>query len=185
LGFDQQGREILSFIPGTVGHGPLPELYTDAVLVAAARLLCHIHDATQDVAQAWQSGWQASTREPVEVICHGDFAPYNCVFDQGRQVGVIDFDHAHPGSRAWDLAYAIYCFPPLMDHSNPDGYGTIADQCRRARLFCDEYGLQERSKSVPRSRHGLRNMAEFLTQGRRTATSARKRTSLRAICEFI
>jgi hypothetical protein len=39
LGFDEQGREILTFIPGLVGHFPLPELRIDKVLISAARLL--------------------------------------------------------------------------------------------------------------------------------------------------
>lgn len=166
LGFDEQGREILSFVPGLVGHAPLLELRTDAVLVAAARLLRRIHDATTDVAQAWQSSpWQAPTREPVEVLCHGDFAPYNCVFDRGRLVGVIDFDYAHPGSRNWDIAYALYRFAPLMHPSNPDSYGTAAEQHRRARLFCDAYGLQERSQIVPALQARVAYMAEFLIDG--------------------
>jgi len=47
---------------------------------------------------------------PAEVICHGDVAPYNCVFRDGRPVAFIDFDTAHPGVRIWDLAYAAYRF---------------------------------------------------------------------------
>jgi hypothetical protein len=166
LGIDPHGREILTFLPGIVGHEPLPQFRTDAVLVAAARLLRRIHDATEDVAQAWLNGpWQAPVRRPVEVICHGDFAPYNCVFDDAILVGVIDFDYAHPGSRVWDLAYALYRFVPLMDASNPDSYGTIADQCRRARLFCDAYGLQDRSAVVPVIQARVAYMAEFLRHG--------------------
>jgi hypothetical protein len=166
LGFDQQGREILSFIPGLVGHDPLPEfLRVDEVLISAARLLRRIHAATEDIAQTWLSGWQAPTREPVEVICHGDFAPYNCVFNQGKLIGVIDFDHAHPGNREWDLAYALYRFAPITDPSNPDGYGTILDQCRRVRLFCDEYGLQDRSHIVRSIKSRLTYMADYLRIG--------------------
>ncbi len=166
IGFDETGREILSFIPGRVGHYPLPEsLRTDEVLTSAARLLRRIHDATTDVAQIWQSGWQAPTWEPVEVICHGDFAPYNCVFDMGRLIGVIDFDHAHPGNREWDLAYALYRFVPIMDPSNPENYGTIQEQCRRTRLFCDEYGLLERSKVVKSIQLRIASMADYLRQG--------------------
>lgn len=165
LGFDQQGREILTFIPGLVGHFPLPELRTDELLVSAARLLRRIHDATEDVAQTWQSGWLSPTREPIEVICHGDFAPYNCVFDKGQLIGVIDFDNAHPGNREWDLAYALYRFAPIMAPSNPETYGTVQEQCRRVRLFCDEYGLQQRSNIVQTTKSRILYMADYLRQG--------------------
>ncbi len=166
LGFDQQGREILTYIHGVVGLDPLPEIFrTDAVSISSARLLRRIHDATVDVAQTWQLGWQAPTREPVEVICHGDYAPYNCVFDQGELTGVIDFDHAHPGNREWDLAYAIYRFSPITDPSNPDGYGLLSDKCRRVRLFCDEYGLQDRSTIMLSIMARLAYMVDYLRQG--------------------
>jgi hypothetical protein len=165
LGFDQQGREILTFIPGLVGHSPLPELRSDKILISAARLLRRIHDATEDMAQVWQSGWQSPTREPIEVICHGDFAPYNCVFDKGNLIGVIDFDNAHPGNREWDLAYALYRFAPITAPSNPENYGTISDQCRRVRLFCDEYGLQERSQILQTIKSRIAYMADDLRQG--------------------
>jgi hypothetical protein len=166
LGFDEQGREILTFIPGLVGNDPLPEsLRTDDVLIAAARLLRRLHDATVDVAQQWPSGWRAPTREPVEVICHGDFAPYNCVFAQGKLMGVIDFDYAHPGSRAWDVAYALYRFAPLMAPSNPDSYGQVSEQCRRARLFCDAYDLENRSQIVQTIKLRVAYMADYLRQG--------------------
>jgi hypothetical protein len=168
LGFDGEGREVLSFIPGTVGHGPLPEiLRMDEVLVAAARLLRRMHDASEDVAQSWSKDyWQAPTREPVEVICHGDFAPYNCVFEeQGKLVGVIDFDHAHPGNRTWDLAYALYRFVPMMAPSNPDSYGSLQDQSRRAHLFCDAYGLQDRTQLAEAIRLRIAAMANYLRQG--------------------
>ena len=166
LGFDAQGREVLTFLPGMVGNDPLPvSLRSDALLTAAARLLRRLHDATQDVAPAWRSGWQAPTREPVEVIGHGDFAPYNCVFNNGQLVGVIDFDHAHACPRLWDLAYALYRFAPLTAPSNPDGYGDVGEQCRRARLFCDAYGLQDRSAVMETVKQRLAFMADRLLQG--------------------
>jgi hypothetical protein len=167
LGFDEQGREILSFLPGTVGLDPLPEaLRSEQVLTAAAGLLRRIHDASAEIARDAPSGWQAPTREPVEVICHGDFAPYNCVFDDNnRLIGVIDFDHAHPGSRAWDLAYALYRFAPITAPSNPDGYGSLSEQCRRARLFCDAYGLLDRSGVLAAVQARIAFMADFLREG--------------------
>ena len=80
-------------------------------------------------------------------------------------MGVIDFDNAHPGNRQWDLAYALYRFAPLTDPSNPDGYGTTSTQCRRVRLFCDEYGLQDRSTILQSIKLRLAYMADFLRQG--------------------
>jgi hypothetical protein len=165
LGFDELGREVLSYIPGQVGHFPQPWRHDQQVLSSAARLLRRLHDASRPVAQVYPGGWQAPTREPVEVICHGDFAPYNCVFRAGALVGVIDFDHAHPGSRLWDLAYALYRFCALMDPSNPESDGSLADQCQRLRLFCDEYGLADRSKLVPTLQARVGYMADFLLQG--------------------
>ena len=135
LGFDGQGREIISFIPGTAAITLSPDLRSDEVLISAARLLRRMHDATADVARSWLDGWACSPREPVEVICHGDFAPYNCIFDKGQLIGVIDFDNAHPGPRLWDLAYALYRFAPITAPTNPENFGTPADQCRRARLI--------------------------------------------------
>ncbi|MEU4221587.1 phosphotransferase [Actinoplanes sp. NPDC026623] len=83
----------------------------------------------------------AAAVEPVEVICHGDFAPHNCVLDGGRVVGVFDFDHAHPGTRLWDVAYAAYRWVPLTAPGNADGLGTTGEQAARLRVFCDRYGL--------------------------------------------
>jgi len=162
LGFDEQGREILSFLPGQAGLLPTPDLLNEAVLSDAARLLRRIHDASAPVAAAWTDGWQAVPRPPVEVICHGDFAPYNCIFEDGQLAGVIDFDHAHPGSRAWDLAYALYRFAPLHAPSNPDHFGSFTEQCQRARLFCAAYGLNERAALAPVILRRVAAMAEFL-----------------------
>jgi hypothetical protein len=166
LGFDAQGREILSFIPGQVGHDPLPEnLRSDEILMAAAKLLRRLHAATTGSALLRLSGWQAPVREPVEVICHGDFAPYNCVFEHGTLVGVIDFDHAHPGPASWDIAYALYRFVPLMASGNPDGFGTLPDQIRRAKLFCDAYGLTDRAQISAILKARVAGMATFLREG--------------------
>ncbi len=47
LGVDQQGREVLSFVPGDVPRNPLPaETAGDDVLVALARLIGALHEAS-------------------------------------------------------------------------------------------------------------------------------------------
>src|SRR5271154_2564602 len=47
LGVDEQGREVLSFVPGDVHRYPLPpETAGDDVLVALARLVRALHEAS-------------------------------------------------------------------------------------------------------------------------------------------
>ena len=114
VGLSDDDRQVLEFIEGQAGAYPLPEeLRHDEALISAARALRSLHEVTSDLATEVLDGWMLEAVEPYEVICHGDFAPYNCVFDGSRLVGIIDFDTAHPGPRIRDIAYAIYRFTPL------------------------------------------------------------------------
>ncbi|WP_439422988.1 phosphotransferase [Saccharothrix sp. HUAS TT10] len=132
-------REVLSYLVGEVGHPPLgAELRTDEALVAVGRMVRRLHDATTGLvgAAGFEEGWQFPAVSPVEVICHNDLAPYNMVFRDGLPVGVFDFDGARPGPRWWDVAYTAYCLVPF----SPE-FGAVEEQRRRARLFCDAYGM--------------------------------------------
>lgn len=149
IGIDEQGREELSFIPGEVSNYPLSATATSTeALISAGRLLRAYHDATLGFAQDHPTGWMLPSRSPAEVICHGDFAPYNCVLDGATAVGIIDFDTAHPASRVWDVAYSVYRWAPLTAPENEDGFGSLADQISRTRLFCDSYDLDQASRAV-------------------------------------
>ncbi len=140
-GFDDEGREILDFLPGEVGNYPLSEqARSEPALLSAGRLLRGYHDATASLVDHEIEDWRLGAIEPTEVICHGDVAPCNCVFNHGEATALIDFDFAGPGPRAWDLAYALYRFAPLVSPSNPDGFGLLTEQATRARQFLDSYG---------------------------------------------
>jgi len=131
LGFAADGRERLSFLPGVVPNYPLPAwVWADSVLDDAAMLLRRLHDASLPLT-GLRDGWRSPVREPAEVVCHNDFAPYNLVFAGERLHGVIDFDFCSPGPRVWDLAYLAYRLAPLTGWTEA---GEPADDARAARL---------------------------------------------------
>ncbi|WP_328476560.1 aminoglycoside phosphotransferase family protein [Actinoplanes sp. NBC_00393] len=149
-GVTADGHEILDFLPGEVSnYPPTPAAASTSALVTAASLLRAYHDAVADFAlSAPRDGWQVPAREPVEVICHGDYAPHNCVLTGDRVTGVIDFDYAMPGPRLWDVAFAAYRWVPLAAPDNSDGFGTVSSQASRLRLFCDSYGLSRPDRAA-------------------------------------
>jgi hypothetical protein len=78
LGIDEDGREVLSFISGTV---PWPDrfglLASQQRLARAARLIREFHDAVTGFAAAAGARWQVlipAEGEP-EIIAHHDLAP--------------------------------------------------------------------------------------------------------------
>lgn len=163
-GFDEQGREVLTMIPGEVGNYPLtPAMTTDVALVALARMLRRYHDAAT-IQPGWGDlPWRYRDPDPArwEVICHSDVAPYNIVFEGERPVGLIDFDIAGPGPRLWDIAYAASRFAPLA--SDPScramGFPGRPDRAGRLACFLDTYGLDDRT--------GLLEMAVRRVEGLR------------------
>ena len=142
LGVDDRGREVLTFLPGTVPSYPLPPwVWTDAVLETAGRWLALLHQAGADF-DTRGAVWQLPAHEPAEVVCLNDVAPYNMVFDDaGRLTGWIDVDTASPGPRVWDLAYLAYRLVPLTVAEDTGAGAPDLDGARRrlARL-CTAYG---------------------------------------------
>src|SRR5690606_13095423 len=155
--------EVVAFIPGTVPNYPLPDyVWDEETLVTSARMLRDLHDATAGYRDP-DAQWRLPAHEPVEVICHNDFAPYNMVFRDGGLVGMIDFDMASPGSRLWDLAYLAYRLAPLSSPGNAEaGPFDTAEQLERLQRLIDAYGtpfpipdvlrmVQERLRDLARS----------------------------------
>lgn len=164
LGFDEQAREVLLMIPGEAGNYPAsPPMQTESSLIAVAEMLKRYH-AAATIQPGWGDlPWRYRDPEPTrwEVICHSDVAPYNIVYREGTPVGLIDFDVAGPGPRLWDIAYAAYRFAPLASDASCRHFGFAAppDRVRRLALFCDAYGLDDRT--------GLLEMAVSRIEGLR------------------
>jgi hypothetical protein len=149
LGVDAAGRDVTSYLAGTVPQYPLPSwVWTDDVLAEAARLLRRVHDASVDFDRGG-AVWRLPAHEPAEVVCHDDAAPYNLVLRDGHVTGLIDWDTAAPGPRAWDLAYLAYRLVPLGPAAaDPAVSGPSAsdaallalpERARRLRLMCRAY----------------------------------------------
>lgn len=161
------GFERLTFIEGQVGNYPLNQaMRSDASLLESAQLLRRFHDLTQEFEVSAGTYFLNDDLgpEPREVICHNDFAPYNCVYDGSHIVGVIDFDTAAPGNRLWDIAYAVYRFVPLVVDSHSLAMGWETPPNREARLlqFCDAYGLQDRSRLIETVIERLESLVKFM-----------------------
>lgn len=157
--------ETLSFLEGEVANYPLPDTFTtDKAMRSAAHLLRKLHDALATFPIPGGVDWWLPIVEPAEIIVHGDFAPYNCVLQNGRVTGVFDFDTAHPANRLWDVGYAAYRWVPLVAPSNPDGFGSTDSQIRRLPVFCDAYGTSDLGGVVDNARLRLLAMVDSMRQ---------------------
>jgi hypothetical protein len=177
LGFDDQGREVLTYIEGEVGRGEgfIPDqgsrfdgrvpdyVWHDDVLVHLGALIRAYHDAAATFPWAGRE-WMLEAGQPVETVCHNELFPQNTVFRAGVPVAFIDWDTAAPGSRAWDLGFAAWRWVPFFRdekcraHRLPTG---IAEKARRFRLFLAAYGLEP---DVVVLRAAIERMREFLGQ---------------------
>jgi len=145
-------EEVVSYIEGDVYNEELPaSLQTDKTLLSIAKMMKSFHTSSIPFLDKIDGTepWMLTPRTPVEVMCHGDIAPYNVVMKGKSASGIIDFDTIHPGPRIWDIAYTVYRWVPLMAPENPESYGNKDEQLKRLSLFLVEYGeLTDDEKTV-------------------------------------
>lgn len=138
-----ENQEVVSYVAGRVCEDLSdPLVGSERMLVSAAGLLRDFHSASQEFLErdGEVQTWMLPPQEPGEIICHGDYAPYNVATADDAAVGIIDFDTAHPAPRLWDLAYSVYRWAPLSDPANPHVPFSLDEQLRRAEIFCTAYG---------------------------------------------
>lgn len=174
LGFDEQGREVLTFLDGESGSDGWGKVVDDRGLIAFAHLLRDYHGAVAEFRPRADSSWSSKVGGPVgdEAVCHGDFGPWNTVWRGDRPVGIIDWDHARPAPRLHDVAYALEYVAPFRDDVECVRwlrYPQPPDRRRRLEVFAAAYGLTDTSGLVDAvlavQRDGVEEVRRLAEQG--------------------
>jgi hypothetical protein len=110
LGFDEQGREILTYLAGHVIDADV-EMVTPAQIASMVRWTRTLHDA---VAEFRHPGpWRFFPMSTTTLIGHNDVAPYNVCFAGDDVIGVFDWDLAGPTTPLFELAFIAWNCVPL------------------------------------------------------------------------
>lgn len=140
------GSEVLSWIDGESGPAGWAKVVPEAGLRRWARLLRRYHEVVAPYMPPADSVWSSrvGTCADDEVVCHGDFGPWNAVWRGDEVIGLIDWDHAHPAPTTFDVAYALEYTAPFRDDETCLrwlGYSGPPDRRRRIEVFCEAYGI--------------------------------------------
>lgn len=144
LGLDADGREILGFLPGKAALNPWPPvLRTDAGIVALATMVRAYHTAVQGFVPPPNARWFVPevAWQPGQIIRHGDWGPWNTIWQEERLVGLIDWDFCEPGTCLEELAQvAWYCVPLRgADRIGGAGFTEMPNLRARLHLLCATY----------------------------------------------
>ena len=148
LGLTEQGHhERLRWVAGDEAG---VDLRDDSDLIQVGDLVRRVHDALATFTAPSDAAWRL--RVPGPTFVHGDISPWNVVWDQGRIVGLLDWDQAGPGRDLEDLAYAAWVWVPLEAPDSVPTHWRVRDvslpaQQRRLRLLVDSYGASAAERS--------------------------------------
>lgn len=135
LGRDEQGRQVLEYIPGEPGAEA--GTYSATELYSIGQMLAQLHEALASFVPPPDAVWnQVIPPDREEMVCHNDVAPWNLVRSDRGWV-LIDWDTSAPGSRLWDLAYAAQSMAGLRADR------PVPQSAARLRRFVDGYGLED------------------------------------------
>ena len=140
LGTDDEGREVLTYLPGRVVDVDTEELTEPQVVAVATWARC-FHDAAAGFAHPGPWRFPPLADELVGddrwsdvIVGHNDVAPYNVCFEGGLLAGVFDWDLAGPTTRLMELAFMAWNCVPLW---RPMDAGRAA---HRLRVLTQAYG---------------------------------------------
>jgi hypothetical protein len=142
LGFDEDGREMLSYVEGEPAFAPVP--CSDGVVAAIGRLLRSAHDAQQGFEAPPGAEWDTHVTGMAsgEVIGHLDLFWTNVIFRHGLPHALIDWELAAPTTRVLDVALAATYWAGIRADAQLADWGvSLERRGERLRILCDGYGL--------------------------------------------
>jgi Phosphotransferase enzyme family len=131
LGYDERGREVLSYLPGRVIDGDSEALSTGQI-VSVGRWTRAFHDAAAGFSHP--GPWRFFPVADPTLVGHNDIAPYNVCFEGDNVVGVFDWDMAGPTTPLLELAFTAWNCVPLWRDIGPEA------AAGRLRVIADAYG---------------------------------------------
>lgn len=172
LGFDEQGREVLSYVEGEPAFAPVPS--GDEVVAGIGRLLRRAHDAQDGFEPLPDAAWDTHVAgtETGEVIGHLDLFWTNVIFRDRVPCALIDWELAAPTTRVLDVALAATYWAGIRADSQLAGWGVpLERRGERLRLLCDAYGLTAEQRStlldeLVAQREGRLERADWRVTGR-------------------
>lgn len=160
-GFDERGREVLTFIEGDVIN---PAPWSDDGIHGLGCLMRQLHDSTASFRPAADAHWRPWFGREIgraDIISHCDAAPWNIVSQHGKPVALIDWEAAGPVDRLTEIAMAAWNNAQLYDDdvAEMNGLAEARSRIRQVRIFTDAYELSAGE------RHRLAyRMIEFASQ---------------------
>lgn len=130
LGYDEHGRESLSYLPGRVVDTDT-EVLSPGQIVSVVSWTRSFHEAVADFTHP--GPWRYFPVARPSVIGHNDIAPYNVCFDGDELAGVFDWDFSGPTTPLFELAFIAWNCVPLWRDIGPE------NAAERLRLIASAY----------------------------------------------
>jgi Phosphotransferase enzyme family len=147
-GFDELGREVLTYIEGEVIN---PSPWSDEAIHELGTLIGRLHEATATFRPppdaSWRPWFGREVGEP-NIIGHCDAAPWNVISRQGMPVALIDWEAAGPVDRLTEIAMAAWNNAQLYDDdvARMNGLPDAERRLRQVRHLADGYGLPAKDR---------------------------------------
>lgn len=149
-GFDEQGRETVSFVDGEFVH---PHPWSDGAMHTLGQMLKELHEATATFVfphdAVWRSWFGRSIDADSRIVGHCDTGPWNIVSRSAQPIALIDWEVAGPVSRNVELAQACWLNAQLVDDDIAErmNLGSSRDRAKQVSTLLDGYGLTKAERS--------------------------------------